>query len=56
MNKGFTLIETIVYLSLFSIVMFGIFIIINNDLNFKLNKRDFSIENYEMLIKNFHEN
>ncbi len=51
--KGFTLIETILYISIISIIILGIYISIINIINYS----DISISNrdYDNLIKNLHE-
>lgn len=54
-NQGFTLIETILYTALLSIIMLGIFSSIMNFLQFKINSKAFSEEEYDLLIINFHE-
>lgn len=55
MNKGFTLIETIIYIGLISILMIGVFSLVMNYVYSSQNKSSFSEKDYEMLIKNFHE-
>jgi prepilin-type N-terminal cleavage/methylation domain-containing protein len=52
--KGFTLIETIIYLALLSILVTGIFGAILSEIN-RQKEPNFSQEDYEMLIKNYHE-
>jgi prepilin-type N-terminal cleavage/methylation domain-containing protein len=55
MNKGFTLIETLVYISLVSILMVGVFSLIVDFIYSSSNKKDFTEIDYQILIENFHE-
>jgi type II secretory pathway pseudopilin PulG len=55
MNKGFTLIETIIYIGLISILTIGVFSLVMNYVYTNQNKSSFSDNDYEMLIKNLHE-
>ncbi len=55
MQKGFTLIETIIYIALLSIILSGIFSSLFGFLNSKINTRDISQSDYELLISNFYE-
>jgi Tfp pilus assembly major pilin PilA len=52
-TKGFTLIETIIYIGILSVVIFGIYIEILN-LNQYSTNSSINITHYKNLIKNFH--
>jgi type II secretory pathway pseudopilin PulG len=51
--KGFTLIETILYIGILSMVIFGIYFSLINLINSQDNS--ISENDYKNLIKNFHE-
>ncbi len=56
MQKGFSLIEIIVYLSILSILMVGVF---SSVLSYAYEQNSRSVideEDYKMLLKNFHDN
>lgn len=55
MNKGFTLLEIIVYISLISILMVGIFSYSFDFLYRSQKTSDFTEDNYKNLIKNYHD-
>ena len=55
MKNGFTLIETILYITLLSLIIFGIFSSLFSYLHMALYKPVFSEEDYNQLIKDFHE-
>ena len=55
MKRGFTLIETIIYISLLSIILTGIFLSLFGFLHSRINDRGISESDYELLISNFHE-
>ncbi|MEK7213591.1 MAG: prepilin-type N-terminal cleavage/methylation domain-containing protein [Patescibacteria group bacterium] len=53
MKKGFSLIETIVYVSLLSLLLLGVF---SSILSFTYSKKEQINQNdYELLIENYHE-
>ncbi len=54
MNKGFTLIELIMYICLLSILMYGVFAFLNSRINTLLRDDVISSEENELLIKNYH--
>jgi len=54
-NKGFSLIEIIVYISLLSLLMIGIFSSILSFVYSSMSRPTFSERDYELLIKNYHE-
>ena len=54
-NKGFTLIEIILYITLLSFIIMSIFSVLLNFLHQSLYKKQISNSDYELLIKNFHE-
>ncbi len=54
-KRGFTLIETIIYISILTIVISGLFMTITSILNSKSNRNYISNGDYEKLIRNFHE-
>ena len=54
-NKGFSLIETILYTTLLSFIMLGIFSTIISNLQYQINFKPFSNNDYLELIKNYHE-
>ncbi len=51
--KGFTLIETIIYIGILSVVISGIYIEILNLNQYSINS-SINITHYKNLIKNFH--
>ncbi len=53
MNKGFSLIETIVYVSLLAIIIIGVFSSLMSSIYTK--KPLITKDDYELLIENFHE-
>jgi hypothetical protein len=55
MNKGLTLIETILYITLLSIMISGIFSSLYSFLQSKINGEGISKSDYELLMTNFHE-
>jgi type II secretory pathway pseudopilin PulG len=55
MNKGFTLIETILYVSLLSMLVLGVFSSIIGVMYTQQKRPILKDEDYKMLIKNFHE-
>lgn len=55
MNKGFTLIETIIYTCLLSVIITGIFSSILFFINNNIENSGFSDEDYKELILNYHE-
>lgn len=55
MKRAFTLIETILYITLLSFVLLGIFSLINFYLYSSINKKKISDTDYQKLILNFHE-
>ena len=55
MSKGFTLIETILYITLLSFVLMSIFSTITYYFSEKLNSERFSEEDYQLLISKFNE-
>lgn len=56
MNKGFSLIETILYISLLSLILMGIFSSLVSYMQSKKALIPFSESDYQFLIKNYHEN
>ncbi len=52
--SGFTLIEMIIYTSLFSILMTGVFSFTLSSFYTGVKKDAFSVTNYKSLIKNYH--
>ena len=56
MNRGFSLFETIIYISLLSILMMGVFSSVLGSVNMNINRPTFKPEHYQLLISNFHEN
>ncbi len=52
MNRGFSLIEIIVYMGLLSLLILGIFSTTTSPI---YDKPQFQESDYELLIKNFHE-
>ena len=54
-ESGFSLIEVVVYTTLLSFIILGIFSSLFSYLNFSLYKPTISEDDYELLIKNFHE-
>lgn len=56
MNKGFSLIETILYVSLLSLILVGIFSSILSYMHSKEVTTPFSEEDYQLLISNYHGN
>jgi prepilin-type N-terminal cleavage/methylation domain-containing protein len=55
MKNGFTLIEIIVYISLLSVLIVGVFSSVFGEIFMFTNKPKISNDNYELLIENFHE-
>lgn len=55
MNKGFSLIEVIVYISLLSVLMIGIFSSLLGYVYGQMKRDTFKTENYQLLIKSFYE-
>ncbi|MEK7463527.1 MAG: prepilin-type N-terminal cleavage/methylation domain-containing protein [Patescibacteria group bacterium] len=55
MNKGFTLLETIIYVSLLSILMMGVFSSIITPAYDSMKRTAVTPENYQHLIENYHE-
>ena len=55
MKKGFTLIETLLYVTLLSFIMLGIFSSLFSYLHFGLTRSEIKDSDYLLLIKNFHE-
>lgn len=55
MNRGFTLIETILYISLLSVLMWGIFSSIMGIIYLQQKKPILREEDYKILIRNFHD-
>jgi len=54
MNRGFTLIETVIYISLVSILMVGVFSLVLDFIYSSSGGEDFTEMNYQMLIEDFH--
>lgn len=55
MSKGLTLVETIIYISLLSILVVGIFSSVFSEIYMSTNKPKISDTDYQNLIENFHE-
>lgn len=55
MRKGLSLVETILYISLLSMILINIFYSLLFYIQSKISSREFSDENYNKLIENFHE-
>jgi prepilin-type N-terminal cleavage/methylation domain-containing protein len=55
MNKGFSLIEIVVYISLLSILMTGIFSFTLSSIYIKIKKPSFTELDYQELNQNYHE-
>ena len=55
MKKGFSLIETVLYITLLSLILLGIFSSLLLYLQSKISREAISEGNYESLIANFHE-
>lgn len=55
MNKGFSLIEIIVYIGLLSLLMIGVFYSATGLTFESMKSTPFSEDNYKLLIKNLHE-
>ncbi len=55
MNKAFSLIEIIVYISLLSLLLIGVFSSVLGSVYMGMNNKSFTEGDYEELIKNFHE-
>ncbi len=55
MNKGFSLIEVVMYISLLSLLIVGVFSSLLSSIYFTQKTPVFVKENYDLLIKNFHE-
>jgi len=55
MNRGITLIETMVYMSLLSLLMIGVFSSVLGLVGMQTNRPSIEDHDYQMLIKNFHE-
>jgi type II secretory pathway pseudopilin PulG len=55
MNRGMTLIETIIYISLLSILILGVFSSIMFSISNMNKDVNFSEDNYDLLIQNFYE-
>jgi type II secretory pathway component PulJ len=55
MNKGFSLIETILYISLLSMLILGVFSSIVGNLYTQQKRPILKDEDYKILIKNFHD-
>lgn len=56
MNRGFSLIEIIVYIALLALLIVGVSSSILSFVYSSMNRPAFSVENYELLIENYHEN
>lgn len=56
MNKGFSLIEIIVYISLLSLLMIGVFSSVLSYVYSAMKRPTLTAEHYELLIENYHEN
>ena len=54
MNKGFSLIEIIMYISLLSILIIGVFSLILSSFYNQAGKSPIKSVDYEILIKNYH--
>lgn len=55
MNKGFSLIEIIMYISLLSLLTIGVFSSVLSSVNSQIKRPVFIDADYQLLIKNFHE-
>jgi type II secretory pathway pseudopilin PulG len=55
MKKGFSILELIVYISLVSVLMTGVFSLVLSYVRSGTNHSDFTDADYEKLIKNYHE-
>lgn len=55
MNKGFSLLEIIVYITLSSILMIGVFSSVFGSINMQIKRPTFTPSDYQLLISNFHE-
>lgn len=55
MNKGFTLVEIILYVTLLSILLLGIFSVLISSIQSKNIKDHFTDSDYLLLISNFHD-
>ena len=55
MNRGFSLLEIIIYVSLLSLLMIGVFSSILSSMHSMMKKPTLSEENYLFLIENYHE-
>ncbi|HEY9583759.1 MAG TPA: prepilin-type N-terminal cleavage/methylation domain-containing protein [Candidatus Paceibacterota bacterium] len=55
MNKGFSLIEIIIYIALLSLLLLGVFSSVLGWVYKSMEKPVFSDGDYQILIKNFHE-
>jgi type II secretory pathway pseudopilin PulG len=55
MNKGFTLIETMLYVTLLSFIMMGVFSSLFIYLNSAINQPLFSKDDYSLLIESYYE-
>ncbi len=55
LNLGFSLIEIILYVSLLSLMMLGIFSTLISSIQLKNLAKTISDEDYKLLVSNFHE-
>lgn len=55
MNKAFSLIEIILYISLLSVLIIGVFSFVMSSVDMSMNKPVFRNDDYQQLIKNYHE-
>ena len=55
MNKGFTLVEIIIYIALVSILMVGVFSLALDFIYSGSGKSEFTEGDYKALIENYHE-
>lgn len=55
-NKGFVLIEVILYISLLSLLITGVFSSILGIIFMENKTGDFTRDEYDLLIENYHEN
>lgn len=55
MNKGFSLIEVIVYTGLLSMLIVGVFSSVLSFVYMSVEKETVKDEDYELLIENYHE-
>lgn len=53
-NKGFTILELIIYIALISILMIGVFSLIMDYVLSSSNKPEIKETDYQLLIENFH--